>query len=117
MHLYTAQIAPFEEGENSGEKSVSGDMPADGNKNLPPLPDCDEGELVWVPVKEVPDLPIWEGDKIFLKLLEEDVPFFSLKLVYDEDVSSKFGTISTVFLLISETISSVIFDILASVYR
>ncbi|MBR3636497.1 MAG: 8-oxo-dGTP diphosphatase [Lachnospiraceae bacterium] len=85
MHLYTAQIAPFEEGENSGEKSVSGDMPADGNKNLPPLPDCDEGELVWVPVKEVPDLPIWEGDKIFLKLLEEDVPFFSLKLVYDED--------------------------------
>jgi 8-oxo-dGTP diphosphatase len=26
---------------------------------------------------------IWEGDKIFLKLLDQRVPFFSLKLVYE----------------------------------
>ena len=26
---------------------------------------------------------IWRGDKIFLKLIAEKVPFFSLKLVYD----------------------------------
>ena len=49
------------------------------------LIDCDEGELVWVPIKEVCNLPIWEGDKIFFKLLEEDNGFFSLKLVYDLD--------------------------------
>ncbi|MCR5338686.1 MAG: 8-oxo-dGTP diphosphatase [Lachnospiraceae bacterium] len=44
---------------------------------------CDEGELVWVTKDTIADLPIWEGDKIFLKLLAEDAPFFSLKLVYD----------------------------------
>lgn len=47
------------------------------------LIDCDEGELVWVPIKDVCSLPIWEGDKIFFKLLEEEERFFSLKLVYD----------------------------------
>ena len=47
------------------------------------LIDCDEGELVWVPIKEVCNLPIWEGDKIFFRLLEENKGFFSLKLVYD----------------------------------
>ena len=45
--------------------------------------DCDEGELEWVPREKVYDLPIWEGDKIFFRLLEEDRPFFSLKLRYD----------------------------------
>ena len=47
------------------------------------LKECDEGELVWVKKKEVPGLPIWEGDKIFLRLLEESEHYFSLKLVYD----------------------------------
>ena len=47
--------------------------------------DCDEGVLVWVPFNEVPQLPLWEGDKVFLKLLREDAPFFSLKLVYDKN--------------------------------
>ena len=37
---------------------------------------CDEGELAWVPKEKVADLPIWEGDKIFLKLLAEDAPPF-----------------------------------------
>lgn len=46
---------------------------------------CDEGDLVWIPQREVYDLPIWEGDKIFFRLLEEGRPFFSLKLVYDAD--------------------------------
>ena len=44
---------------------------------------CDEGVLEWVPVDRVPTLPIWEGDKIFLKLLADDAPPFLLKLVYD----------------------------------
>lgn len=46
---------------------------------------CDEGTLEWVPKEKVYDLPIWEGDKIFLRLLEEDRPFFSLKLEYRGD--------------------------------
>lgn len=44
---------------------------------------CDEGELAWVDKEEVLRLNIWEGDKIFFRLLEETDEFFSLKLVYD----------------------------------
>jgi 8-oxo-dGTP diphosphatase len=47
-----------------------------------PIP-CDEGELVWVPKKDLETLTLWEGDKIFLRLLQEDAPFFSLKLRYE----------------------------------
>ena len=61
MHLYTADAF---EGE---------------------LSECDEGELVWVPIPEVLNLPIWEGDRIFLKLLDEREDFFSLKLKYDKN--------------------------------
>ncbi len=46
------------------------------------LTDCDEGELAWVDCAAVESLPIWEGDKIFLRLLAQDLPFFSLKLRY-----------------------------------
>ena len=53
------------------------------------LTDCDEGELVWVPIKDVCNLPIWEGDKIFFRLLAENADFFSLKLVYDTDDTLK----------------------------
>ena len=51
------------------------------------LSECNEGDLEWVPKEKVYDLPIWEGDEIFFRLLEEDRPFFSLKLSYSaEDV-------------------------------
>lgn len=63
MHLYTA-CAKVTEGENY---------------------DCREGKLEWVEKKEVVNLPIWEGDKIFFRLLQEDHPFFSLKLTYRND--------------------------------
>ena len=47
--------------------------------------DCDEGNLEWIEKKKLLSLPIWEGDKIFLRLLDEPVPFFSLKLCYRGD--------------------------------
>ncbi len=47
--------------------------------------DCDEGVLEWIHREKLLSLPIWEGDKIFLRLLEEDAPFFSLKLRYKGD--------------------------------
>lgn len=47
--------------------------------------DCDEGELEWIHREKLLSLPIWEGDKIFLRLLDEDAPFFSLKLRYKGD--------------------------------
>ena len=45
--------------------------------------DCDEGVLEWVPRERMGELPQWEGDRIFLDLLERRVPFFSLKLRYE----------------------------------
>ncbi len=65
MHLFTAA-------EWTGEM-IEGDA-------------CNEGVLEWVAKEKVNDLPIWEGDKIFLRLLDEERPFFSLKLKYEEDV-------------------------------
>ncbi len=44
--------------------------------------ECDEGELAWIDKKSLLSLPMWEGDRIFLKLLDAPTPFFSLKLVY-----------------------------------
>ena len=46
---------------------------------------CDEGELAWIPKADLRKLPMWEGDKFFLDLLEQDAPFFSLKLRYQGD--------------------------------
>jgi 8-oxo-dGTP pyrophosphatase MutT (NUDIX family) len=45
---------------------------------------CDEGQLEWIKKTEIGKLNLWEGDKIFFRLLEENRAFFSLKLVYDE---------------------------------
>ena len=64
IHLYTAD-------EWTGEM-MQGDA-------------CREGVLEWVPKEKVTQLPIWEGDKIFFRLLNEERPWFSLKLVYDGD--------------------------------
>lgn len=47
------------------------------------LRECDEGTLEWIAWERIGELPIWEGDKVFLRLLQEREAFFSLKLVYD----------------------------------
>ena len=44
--------------------------------------ECDEGVLEWIKKSDFAALPQWEGDRIFLRLLEENAPFFSLKLCY-----------------------------------
>ena len=47
------------------------------------LLECDEGNLEWIPKSEIDKLKLWEGDKIFFKLLRETKDFFSLKLRYE----------------------------------
>jgi len=54
---------------------------ADGYEGT--LRDCDEGELEWIRKEDLLALKLWEGDKIFLRLLDSDEPFFSLKLKYE----------------------------------
>lgn len=46
------------------------------------LSECNEGDLEWVNKERIPELNLWEGDKIFFRLLAEGEPFFSLKLCY-----------------------------------
>ena len=46
---------------------------------------CSEGNLEWVNKKDIFSLKLWEGDKIFFRLLQEERQFFSLKLVYQDD--------------------------------
>ncbi len=50
------------------------------------IKECDEGNLEWISKEALMQLPMWAGDKIFLRLLDEKVPFFSLKLRYEGDV-------------------------------
>ena len=47
------------------------------------LKECDEGVLEWLPKDKLYGLPMWAGDRIFLELLDKNVPFFSLKLAYE----------------------------------
>lgn len=49
------------------------------------ITECSEGELVWVPKSEIDSLNLWEGDKIFFRLMEERNDMFSLKLTYHDD--------------------------------
>lgn len=46
---------------------------------------CNEGVLEWIRKEDLLKLNLWEGDKIFLKLLQENASFFSLKLAYKGD--------------------------------
>lgn len=47
------------------------------------IKECDEGVLEWIDKQEIYNLPLWEGDKIFLHLIEQpECPFFSLRLEY-----------------------------------
>ena len=47
---------------------------------------CDEGVLAWVKKEMVYALPLWEGDRIFFRLLEKTEDVFSLKLRYEGNV-------------------------------
>ena len=59
------------------------------------LKECDEGELRFIPKKDIFDLNLWEGDVLFLRLLLEDSEPFYMKLVYEGDklVESKLNVI------------------------
>ncbi|MBR4403886.1 MAG: 8-oxo-dGTP diphosphatase [Clostridiales bacterium] len=53
-----------------------------------PARSCDEGELCWVPLSDIKDLPIWEGDKIMFDYLfgsMKDTGFFTMKFRYEGD--------------------------------
>lgn len=46
------------------------------------LIDCDEGILKWIPINDLKQLPMWEGDYLFLDKLLNNDPYFKMKLIY-----------------------------------
>ena len=51
--------------------------------------DCPEGELEWVPISKLKDLPHWQADEIFYDFLAENHPFYSLKVIYKNNILQK----------------------------
>ena len=50
------------------------------------IKECDEGVLEWIKISDLLNLELWEGDKFFLKLMQDNErSFFSLKLIYNKD--------------------------------
>lgn len=62
MHLYTS-------------KDFTGEV----NEN------CREGDLVWVDKDQVLKLPLWEGDRAFLEVMENTDDYFEMTLAYKQD--------------------------------
>jgi len=56
---------------------------ADGYKGQ--IKECNEGDLRWIDIEDLESVNLWEGDKVFLKLLKDREDFFSLKLEYEGD--------------------------------
>ena len=47
------------------------------------LPECDEGELKWIPSEQLMSLPMWEGDRAFLHELLNGKRSISMTLSYE----------------------------------
>ena len=61
------------------------------NKFTGKIIDCNEGDLKWIPNKELMKLKMWKADYLFLPLLKKK-GFFTGKIVYDKEkiVEKKF---------------------------
>lgn len=49
------------------------------------IKECDEGELKWIPKKDILSLNLWKGDYLFLDKLLKNEPYFEIELVYVKD--------------------------------
>ena len=56
-------------------------------------PECDEGELRWIPEQELMNLPMWEGDRLFLKPLMEGADSINMTLQYEGDKLVHFNSL------------------------
>ena len=55
------------------------------------LIECNEGDLKWIPIKDIYNYPMWEGDKLFLPKVINHEPYFKMVLTYscDKLISAK----------------------------
>ena len=55
------------------------------DSDTPAFRPCDEGDLEWVEKEKVFSLPLWEGDRRFLRLLIDGAPYIEMTLRYRGD--------------------------------
>ena len=95
MYLYSAELGPDQ--AESGNAAAAGGtaeltagvaaavVNAELAAGADDLPDCDEGELAWIPEEKLFDLPMWEGDRLFLEQIIEGRESISMTLRYEGD--------------------------------
>lgn len=49
------------------------------------LIDCDEGNLEWINNEKLMNLHLWEGDRVYMKWIQEE-RFFSAKFIYKNKI-------------------------------
>lgn len=64
-----------------------------GGKWSGEMKDCDEGELVWIDQNQISSLNLWQGDRIFMYYMNQDLPLFYMELNYlgDDLISATFN--------------------------
>ena len=83
MYLYTS--TEFSWTDPSSDKACF------SYEQEPPLPECNEGTLHWIPKDKVLDLNLWEGDHLFLERLLGESDFGELTVRYEGDTLVSFG--------------------------
>ena len=78
MYLYRAEIGAGATGSAEAADAIT---------------TCDEGELRWIPECELMDLPMWEGDRLFLKPLIEGADSINMTLQYEGDKLVHFSSL------------------------
>ena len=49
------------------------------------IKECNEGTLKWINYHNFKDIPMWEGDKFFIKPLLDNEPYFEMSFLYKKD--------------------------------
>ena len=93
MYLYSAKApaAAVDVPTGTAEESAAGTANAPAaaagqiTSGAGALPDCSEGDLQWIPKEEILNLPLWEGDKLFLRELIAGKDKIEMTLIYEEE--------------------------------
>ena len=81
MYLYSAKAPEAKTPEAKAPAGAAGQFPSGTDA----LPDCREGDLQWIPKEDILDLPLWEGDKLFLRELIAGKDKIEMTLIYEEE--------------------------------
>ena len=82
MYLYSAKAPAGAAGGASEGSSTSQDSSTSKDSGAA-LAECSEGELSWIDKERIMELPLWEGDRLFLKKLLDGEETIEMTLQYE----------------------------------